>query len=106
MNNVRHWYLIAYDVHSPQRLQRVHRFLRSQGYAVQESVFAWSGNLREMAQLRCRLSGYIKPSEDDLRLYRLATGKPLRLWGANPFLVGIIDDGYPPHVIEPLMRRI
>ncbi|MGB2131546.1 MAG: hypothetical protein ACPHXW_08940, partial [Marinobacterium sp.] len=38
-----HWSLIAYDVRSPRRIQRLHRFLRTQAYALQESVFAWYG---------------------------------------------------------------
>ncbi|MEH6577378.1 MAG: CRISPR-associated endonuclease Cas2 [Amphritea sp.] len=91
------WYIIIYDVHSPHRLQRLHRFLRTCAYALQESVFAWNGTAEQLAQLQAQLSRLIKASEDDLRGYRLPPNASLHLWGTSPFLEGVIDTGYPPY---------
>jgi CRISPR-associated protein Cas2 len=100
MNKVGHWYLLCYDIRSARRLQRVHKFLRTEAYALQESVFAWFGNQEDMEQLQRELISRINPGEDDFRGYRLPAGKAIKFWGASPFLDGIIDNGYPPHSNE------
>lgn len=100
MNNVGRWYLLAYDIRCSRRLQRVHKFLRTKAYAVQESVFAWYGNQHDVEELQRQLLSRIKPGEDDFRGYRLPANKVLHFWGASPFLDGIIDNGYPPHINE------
>jgi CRISPR-associated endonuclease Cas2 len=93
----RHWYVLAYDIRSAQRLQRLHRFLVTQAYALQESVFAWCGNDEELDVLKRRILTLIRPSEDDFRGYRVAVNTPLEFWGASPFLTGVFCAGYPPH---------
>ena len=97
MNNPRHWYLLAYDIRCKRRLQRTHKFLRTQAYALQESVFAWHGNAGELDQLQTKLMELIDPRKDDLRGYRLPRHVAIQLWGSSPFVDGIFDNGYPPH---------
>ncbi len=99
-----HWSLIAYDVRSPRRLQRLHRFLRTQAYALQESVFAWYGTEQAKLQLQARMLDFIDTTEDDLRGYRMRAGTEIQLWGKSPFAEGVFDTGYPPHqrhLIDP-----
>lgn len=96
MNTVKHWYLITYDIRNPKRLQRLHRYLRTQGYALQESVFAWQGDQIAVAQLKRKLVTLIRPQVDDLRLYRLPH-HPINMWGVNPFAEGVFTNDYPPH---------
>lgn len=100
MNTPRHWYLLCYDIRSPRRLQRVHKFLRTEAYPLQESVFAWYGSQVELQRLQDELLARIDPSQDDFRGYRLPAHAAIGFWGSSPFLDGIMDAGYPPHTIE------
>lgn len=62
-------WLLAYDVRSPRRLQRLHRRLMRIGAPVQYSVFLIHATTGEMETLMDALaSGWIAP-EDDLRAY-------------------------------------
>ena len=38
------WWIVAYDIASPRRLVRVHRFLKQRGLATQYSVFTVETN--------------------------------------------------------------
>jgi CRISPR-associated endonuclease Cas2 len=98
MNNPSYWYLLAYDIRCKRRLQRTHKFLRTQAYALQESVFAWYGNAGELDRLQTKLMMLIDPRKDDVRGYRLQHHGTIRLWGNSPFIDGIFDNGYPPYV--------
>ena len=100
MNNPKHWYLFAYDIRCPRRLQRLHRFFRTQAYALQESVFVWHGNHTEMLLLQAKILTYIKLNEDDLRAYCLSPGSTIQCWGSDPFIDGIFDSGSPPIILE------
>lgn len=91
-----HWSLIAYDVRCPRRLQRLHRFLRTEAYALQESVFAWFGTDEAKLLLQARMLKLINKAEDDLRGYRLKSGSDIQMWGQSPFVNDIFDSGYPP----------
>ncbi|WP_417533697.1 CRISPR-associated endonuclease Cas2 [Marinobacterium stanieri] len=104
-----HWSLIAYDVRSPRRIQRLHRFLRTQAYALQESVFAWYGTEQAKLQLQARMLDFINAAEDDLRGYRMRAGTEIQLWGKSPFVEGVFDTGYPPHkthIIENVTAEV
>lgn len=92
-----HWSLIAYDVRCPRRLQKLHRFLRTEAYALQESVFAWFGTDEEKLILQARMLKFIDKEVDDLRGYRLKSGSSIQLWGSSPFVTDVFDSGYPPH---------
>ncbi|ANG62224.1 CRISPR-associated endonuclease Cas2 [Marinobacterium aestuarii] len=95
-----HWYLLAYDIRSPRRLQRLQRFLRTQAYVLQESVFAWQGDDEALAILQVQLLKLIRPGEDDLRGYRIPANTLIHFWGASPFLEGVFDNGYPAHQLH------
>lgn len=89
------WYLIAYDVRDPKRLRRVQRYLRTCAYALQESVFAWQGDHRQLAELKQQLTRLIRPSEDDVRGYPVPEGQAILWWGNLPMPQGIVDEGAP-----------
>lgn len=93
----KHWSLIAYDIRCPRRLQKLHRFLRTEAYAIQESVFAWYGTEQAKLQLQARMLNFINAEQDDLRGYRMQAGSSIQLWGKSPFVEDIFDSGCPPH---------
>jgi len=63
------WYLVAYDICDPQRLQRVHRRLKREAVAVQKSVFFYQGSERDLKALLDELAGEMKLKVDDLRAW-------------------------------------
>lgn len=89
------WYVIAYDIRDPRRLSKVHRFLRTCGYPLQKSVFAWQGDHRQLRELQQQLTKLIRPSVDDLRGYPVLAGRQLLWWGSQPLPVGVIDESAP-----------
>tara|TARA_R110002167_G_scaffold366450_1_gene597502 strand:- start:12396 stop:12725 length:330 start_codon:yes stop_codon:yes gene_type:complete len=93
------WYLIQYDIRNPRRLQRIHRLLKRTAIALQESVFAWHGNTRQLGVLKRQLRQHMDEQEDDIRGYRLQ--HPLLLFGESPFTEECWFDGYPPHRLCP-----
>ncbi len=60
------WYLVAYDVRCPKRLQRVHRLLKSRGLAAQYSVFFVFGTEAVLEGLLDEMDAIIHTREDDL----------------------------------------
>jgi len=94
------WYLIAYDIAHPRRLQRLHRVLRTEALAVQESVFLVFGTRDEMEQLLDRLEALMDPREDDLRAYPV--GEPPSLWLSGP---GVIDGPLLCDANQPRLQR-
>lgn len=72
------WYLIAYDISEPRRLRRLHRYLRTQGIAMQQSVFLVRRDTREIAPLMDELDQYIDAKHDDLRAYPVTA--PGEIW--------------------------
>jgi len=89
------WYILSYDIRSPRRLRRVHQFLRTRAYALQESVFAWQGDTQDLTQLQQELRTLLDLKEDDFRGYPLLAGEHIHWWGTPPLPEGIIDFGYP-----------
>lgn len=63
------WVLVAYDVASPKRLRRVHRFLKREGMAVQYSVFLLQAGDAKYQSVIAGLLELICEKEDDLRFY-------------------------------------
>lgn len=100
MSSKKTWYLIQYDIADPRRLARVHRLLKTCSFFVQESVCVWQGSSAELTLLQQQLKKLIKPSQDDIRGYRLLN--PLNLIGVSPFSNATYFAGYPPHVSHPL----
>lgn len=89
------WYLIQFDIRDLKRGQKVYRLLKTCAFSVQESVFAWQGNLEELATLKKNLSKLINLQEDDVRGYQIHN--PLALFGASPFASDTYFSGYPTH---------
>lgn len=89
------WYVIAYDIREPRRLRKVQRCLRGCGYALQESVFAWQGDNRQLRELQKRLSALIRAEVDDVRGYPVMKGQGILWWGNLPLPGGVIDEDAP-----------
>jgi CRISPR-associated protein Cas2 len=72
------WYLIAYDIAEPRRLQRLHRRLRRDAVALQESVFLVNRSRGGIVELMNELAGLIHRQQDDLRAYPIPD--PGEIW--------------------------
>ncbi|MBF0452419.1 MAG: CRISPR-associated endonuclease Cas2 [Candidatus Magnetomorum sp.] len=86
--NRRGWYMIAYDIANPKRLQKVHRRLKKKGIAAQKSVFFTRGTENDINELMDHIGMFMKFSEDDLRAYPII--EPTSIWtnGTNPIAQG------------------
>ena len=89
------WYLIAYDIRDPRRLQRLHRALRAEALAVQRSLFLVAGSVPVVERLLDRLETLIDPRVDDLRAYPVAAPDCLWLSGQRPLQGGLLGDDVP-----------
>lgn len=72
------WYLIAYDIADPRRLQRLHRALRKEALAVQRSLYLLAGSVSRVEGLMDQWEALLDPQQDDLRAYPVDA--PERLW--------------------------
>lgn len=95
MTKHEHWYLISYDIRQKNRLQRLHRFLKRFGFAVQESVFLFAGTKDQWHTLKKGVEQRIKKKEDDVRVYRLPAGSCLHFTGSLPWPDGVFFGGLP-----------
>ncbi len=75
-------HLIAYDIRDPQRLGKVHRYLRRQALPVQYSVFVAPLTAEGARRLLAGL-GRIVSAEDDVRIYALGRGFRLETIGGR-----------------------
>ncbi len=89
------WYLIAYDIRDPRRLQRLHRALGAEALAVQRSVFLVAASVPAVECLLDRLETLIDPHLDDLRAYPVAAPDELWLSGPRPLQGGLLGDDVP-----------
>jgi CRISPR-associated endonuclease Cas2 len=64
-------YIVCYDICDPQRLGRLHRFLKKSAVALQYSVFLFVGNERQLDLCLQHAAKLIDPEADDLRAYPL-----------------------------------
>ena len=69
--------VVCYDVNTEtkagrRRLRRVAKVCESTGQRVQKSVFECQVDLMELEDLERKLLAEIEPTEDNLRLYRMA----------------------------------
>jgi CRISPR-associated protein Cas2 len=64
-------WIVTYDIREPRRLRRVHKFLKTQGMAVQYSVFWVRANDLEMNSIVGGLKELIDERCDDVRAYKL-----------------------------------
>lgn len=93
MTERRAW-LIGYDITSPKRLRRVHRFLCARAFAVQYSLFIAAWTEREFAAYWADLAGLIDPRRDDVRAWPV----PENPWVAR------IGPGLPDGVLAAILR--
>lgn len=103
------WYLIAYDIAHPRRLQRLHRALQAEAIAIQRSVFLIAGTVADVDRLLDRLSTLIDPEEDDLRAYPVDAPDMLRYAGPGVLQGALLSDntetGPPRSVLAGRWRR-
>jgi CRISPR-associated protein Cas2 len=87
-------YLIAYDIADPARLQRVHRFLKRHGMALQYSVFLARLSGPGLQALLAGVEELIEPREDDVRAYALPVQPEWTLLGRRvlPDGIGLVSD--------------
>lgn len=101
------WYLIAYDIAEPRRLQRLHRRLRRDGLAMQESVFLVQCNQGGIGTLMDELAALIHRREDDLRAYPIQGPDEIWLRGHHATDGSLLRLGHhggtPEH---PVSRRV
>jgi CRISPR-associated protein Cas2 len=73
-------YVVCYDISSPHRLGRVHRYFSGHAVPIQYSVFLFSGDAQKFHYCLEAAALLIDPKEDDLRAYPLpARGLKLHL---------------------------
>lgn len=103
------WYLLAYDIADPRRLQRVHYRVKQRGVAVQQSVFFVHATEGELTTLLDELSALIQPREDDIRAYPIAHPGEVWLSGQRPLsgrLLHTGDKSNRPAPVQPKRRGL
>lgn len=73
--------LVCYDIADKRRLQRVHRYLKGQGVAIQYSVYYCIMSRTQQAGMLQALSRLIDPERDDVRVYPLSHACRFRVLG-------------------------
>lgn len=71
MSTRRGTWLLAYDIASPKRLGRVHRFVVRRGLPTQYSVFLVEADRSAIDELVGALARLVHPRQDDVRIFRL-----------------------------------
>lgn len=64
-------WLVGYDVSSPRRLRKVHRYLKNEAASAQYSVFAFVGRDSVLDRVFDDLRGLIDTKQDDVRGYHI-----------------------------------
>ena len=67
MAEVKHWYLVCYDIRDPKRWRKAYKLLQGYGESLQLSIFRCWLSQREREKLRWELEK-ILASEDNLLL--------------------------------------
>ena len=89
LNQTRSW-LIAYDIASPRRLQRIHRKLREHAVPVQYSVFVARCSAAKLGSIRASLAKLVKNREDDVRFYPVPEPAQLFVYGRKALPEGLL----------------
>lgn len=82
----KHWYLIAYDIRCPRRLQRVQKAVAGEAQRLQQSVYMVRAGRGELRRLLEQFEAEMDPAEDDLRAYPFP--HPGRLWCGGAMVAG------------------
>jgi CRISPR-associated protein Cas2 len=99
-------WLVAYDIASPRRLARLHRWLVQRALPVQYSVFVFTGSAADLADLIKGLAERIHPRQDDVRLYPLERGRPVHVLGQPLLVEGVFGVILPPGAREEPDRLV
>lgn len=66
--------LVTYDITSPKRLRRMHRFMKELGLNTQKSVFECDIDDTAVKRIRGFCASELDLSEDSVRIYRICAG--------------------------------
>jgi CRISPR-associated protein Cas2 len=88
LNAKRPW-IIAYDITSSKRLNRVHRYLKTQAIPLQYSVFLAEESGQSIHRILDRLNALIDPRADDVRAYPLPLKPEVHSLGVQAQLEGL-----------------
>lgn len=83
LNNIYMITIVTYDITSPRRLSRLHRFLRELGINTQKSVFECELDNRELRLIRHYCRDNLDLNSDSVRIYRVCSRcmKKVRIQG-------------------------
>jgi CRISPR/Cas system-associated endoribonuclease Cas2 len=76
-----HYWLVGYDIASPRRLRRVHRYLKKRAFPVQYSLFLLRGTLADLDRLLHDLAPLIHPRRDDVRAWLIPVSTHIETFG-------------------------
>ena len=85
-----HSWLITYDIADRKRLGRLHRFVKKNAAPVQYSVYATQKSIAGIGRLASEIREYIKPQEDDVRIYQIPD---------RPLIMTLGKSALPEHVL-------
>ncbi|MBC6435573.1 CRISPR-associated endonuclease Cas2 [Nostoc sp. HG1] len=71
MAEAKNWYLVCYDIRSPQRWRKAYKLVQGCGERIQYSIFRCWLSARDREKLRWELEKVLA-AEDDLLLIRLS----------------------------------
>ena len=77
----KHWYLLAYDIRNPKRLQRFHYQISKHALALQKSVFLVQIDRKGLHEIEQLVRKLTHTREDDVRLYPVRN--PGAIWTAG-----------------------
>ena len=83
-------WLVAYDIVSPRRLARVHRFLKRHALATQYSVFTVETDPAGLQAILAGVGRRIDRRRDDVRLYPIGAGTGIAALGRPPLPRGLL----------------
>lgn len=74
------YFLVAYDIADPRRLQRVARFMERRALRCQKSVFLYRGDIQGVDRMLNEVVRLLDVREDIVQVWQLAKGQPLKGW--------------------------
>lgn len=86
-------HLIAYDIASPHRLQKAHRYLIQHAIPLQNSVFLHIGSREQARQCFDILCKMLNAKQDNLRFYPMPNNSIIHTLGTPALPEGIILGG-------------
>nr|CAA6830867.1 MAG: CRISPR-associated endoribonuclease Cas2 [uncultured Thiotrichaceae bacterium] len=92
------WFVLAYDIREPKRLQRLHYFLKKRALPLQRSVFLLHKKPSELNSILQGVRQRTHKNDDDVRLYPVVS--PNSIWAAGK-QCDVLSDLYGPVEKEP-----